>query len=312
MATFKEFLATITKYSLSRSNRFSVIIPLPPALRELTPTNSQRRVSAFFDNSVVKLVRSYFAGSSTITRGLELMVEQTELPGKNINTMDLKYNGDMLKMPNGIIYAVQQFTFHVSSDMYEKNIIDEWMNLIIDPRTHEIGYMDDYSTNIIVNQLDERDNIVHSIVLYDAYPMNVNPLVIANSETNMTHRLMCMFAYRKWERIGESENDRNSLIDSLSQTPLGPYITPILNNPVVQKALDVFETNTGIDLEGEAVAIYNQLDDIVRATTGSSINKTVGLIEGIRAQVNNDDKLDNTQKAKILDLIEDILISLEP
>jgi hypothetical protein len=312
MATFKEFLATITKYSLSRSNRFSVIIPLPPALRELTPTNSQRRVSAFFDNSVVKLVRSYFAGSSTITRGLELMVEQTELPGKNINTMDLKYNGDMLKMPNGIIYAVQQFTFHVSSDMYEKNIIDEWMNLIIDPRTHEIGYMDDYSTNIIVNQLDERDNIVHSIVLYDAYPMNVNPLVIANSETNMTHRLMCMFAYRKWERIGESENDRNSLIDSLSQTPLGPYITPILNNPVVQKALDVFETNTGIDLEGEAIAIYNQLDDIVRATTGSSINKTVGLIEGIRAQVNNDDKLDNTQKAKILDLIEDILISLEP
>ena len=312
MATFKEFLATITKYSLSRSNRFSVIIPLPPALRELTPTNSQRRVSAFFDNSVVKLVRSYFAGSSTITRGLELMVEQTELPGKNINTMDLKYNGDMLKMPNGIIYAVQQFTFHVSSDMYEKNIIDEWMNLIIDPRTHEIGYMDDYSTNIIVNQLDERDNIVHSIVMYDAYPMNVNPLVIANSETNMTHRLMCMFAYRKWERIGESENDRNSLIDSLSQTPLGPYITPILNNPVVQKALDVFETNTGIDLEGEAIAIYNQLDDIVRATTGSSINKTVGLIEGIRAQVNNDDKLDNTQKAKILDLIEDILISLEP
>ena len=107
MATFKEFLATITKTSLSRSNRFSVVIPLPPALQELTPTNRQRRVSAFFDNEVVKLVRSFFAGSSTITRGLELMAEQTELPGKNINTMDLKYNGDMIKMPNGIISAEQ-------------------------------------------------------------------------------------------------------------------------------------------------------------------------------------------------------------
>jgi len=271
---------------------------------------NQSKLNTILNSDIIKVLSSYIGGSSTdVTRGLELMCEQTELPGKAITTADVKYNGDFIKLPYSVVYAAQQFTFTVSRDMYEKNVIDEWMNLIYNPVRHEIGYHDDFVSNIIVNQLDMNDNVVHSILLRDAYPMITNPLVVSNAESDQAHKLMSMFAYRRWERISEAENDTTD-VTRLAETPLGPYVAPILSNPAVQKALEVFEANTGIDLEGEAVAVYNQLDGIVTATTGTSVNKTASLIEQIRARTLNNNKISSQQKAELIELIDTLLNNL--
>ena len=238
------------------------------------------------------------------------MTEQTELPGKNINTGDVKYNGGVIKPANSTIYAAQQFTFLVSRDMYEKMIIDTRMDLIIDPVTHEIEYMDEYVSNITINQLDEQDKIVHSIILYDAFPMNTNPLVVSNAETNMGHKLMTMFMYRKWARAKENESTNPYNINKLSQTPLGRILNPILANPAVQKTLEILKRETGVDLEGEAVAIYNQIDGIITNTTGSSINKSATLLENIKASLLINGEVTEGQKARLLELIDDALSAL--
>lgn len=308
--SLQQYIAYITKHSISRSNRFQVIIPLPAALQRKASEANQSRLNRIINSEVVKVMSSIFgAGSTETTRALEMMTEQTELPGKQITTSDIKYNGDFYKLPYSVVYAAQQFTFVVSRDMYEKNIIDEWMNLIHDPVTHEVGYHDDFVTNIIINQLDVADNIVHSVMLRDAFPMISNPLVVSNAEENMAHRLMCMFAYRRWERVSESENIRNAAT-RLAETPLGPYVAPILSNPAVQKALEVFERQTGVDLEGEAVAVYNQLDDVVKSTTGTSVNKSASLIEQIRARTLNNDKISAQQKADLIEIVDDLLRNL--
>ena len=308
--SLQRYIAHITKYSVARTNRFQVLIPLPAAMQSKISEANQSKLNTILNSDIIKVLSSYIGGSSTdVTRGLELMCEQTELPGKAITTADVKYNGDFIKLPYSVVYAAQQFTFTVSRDMYEKNVIDEWMNLIYNPVTHEIGYHDDFVSNIIVNQLDMNDNVVHSILLRDAYPMITNPLVVSNAESDQAHKLMSMFAYRRWERISEAENDTTD-VTRLAETPLGPYVAPILSNPAVQKALEVFEANTGIDLEGEAVAVYNQLDGIVTATTGTSVNKTASLIEQIRARTLNNNKISSQQKAELIELIDTLLNNL--
>lgn len=309
----QEHFAHVLKYGLARSNRFQVLIPLPRVLESGTANTNQSKTSSWMSSDVIQLISSFTgAGTSNVTRGLNMMIESTEIPGKNLNTTDVRYNGDFFKLPYSVIYPAQQFTFRVSRDMHEKNIIDEWMNLIFDPVSHEVAYMDDFCVNITINQLDDQDRIVYSVVLRDAFPILVNPLTVSNEEQNQFHRLATMFSYKRWERIGEAEN---KIIDggvgSLSQTVFGPILAPILTNPAVKKALEILERNTGIDLEGEAVAIYNQVDAVVRSTTGSSISTSTSVLEQIKASVRMNGEITDMQKAELLEIIENAIDALK-
>lgn len=307
MASFKEHTAHILKHGVSRTNRFQVLIPVPAKMQQAVTSDAElkkkSKLQEYFAEAV-KVIQVFTGGGSTeFTRGLDLMCSQTELPGKTINVSETKYNGDVRKVGNSIMYGNQQFVFKVSKDMYEKNIIDEWMNLIIDPKTHEIGYYDDYVVDLTVYQLDVNDNIVHAIVLEDAFPVMSNPLTLSNLESNNAHELMVQFAYKKW-RNAENEDEPSSDLDSLLDTPLGPYLSPILSNPVVQRGIEYVENATGIDLTGEAMNIYNQVDDIVKATTGESINKSVSLLNSIKATIGINENVTPTQITGLLDLIE--------
>lgn len=305
MNTEQQF-ASIMKNGLARSNRFEVIIPLPNVIGT---TNSQESGPTLVKDviSIIGSLRGF--SSSNGTRDLNTMIEQTEIPGKNLTTTDIRYNGDFYKLPYSVVYGAQQFTFRVSRDMYEKNIIDSWMNKIFDPSTHEVSYMDDYVTDITINQLDNQDNVVYSVVLKDAFPSMCNPLTLSNEEQNQFHRVAVQFMYRKWYRPDVDSSGPKG-IASLSQTPLGPFVTPILSNPAVQRGLEIFERETGIDLDGEASNVYNQVDEIVKATTGRSINQSVSLIEGIKAETVLNDKINNEQKAKIIEIIDETLNGL--
>lgn len=302
--TYGDKVAYTLKNGISRPNRFSVLIPLPEKLLQKADSpETSKNTKKWFDTAVKAIKLFTGDGKHELTRGLDLMCSQTELPGKSINTSEAKYNGDVFKVGQSITYGNQQFAFKVSRDMYEKNIIDQWMNLVVNPANNEIGYLEDYAVNIVVYQLDEQDNIVHSVKLINAFPVMTNPLVLSNHESNTTHELQVGFAYTAWSVVELEESNSNPLYDTLMQTPLGPFLAPIISNPVVQRGLDYFENATGIDLEGEALNIYNQADDILKATTGESINKTAGLLNGMIASVGVNDTITPQQQSKLLDLI---------
>lgn len=305
MSSTNEHFAHILKHGLAKNNRFQVIIPLPPALQSQTSNVLQEKASSILGEDVVSMVKSFVGGSNEITRGLDMMIEQTILPGKNIVTSDIRYNSDYYKLPYGVVYEAQSFTFRSSKDLHEKNILDKWMELIFNPVTHEVAYMDDFATNIVINQLDEQDNVVYTVILRDAYPTICDSMPLTNEDQDTVHRITCQFMYRRWDK-GQTTGS-SGLIDSLSQTPLGPYVTPVLSNPAVQKGLEVFEDNTGLDLEGEAVNIYNQVDSIVRETTDTSINQSVSIIENIKASTKVNGRVSNDQKAKVIGVIDNAL-----
>ena len=81
-------------------------------------------------------------------------------------------------------------------------------------------------------------------------------------------------------------------------------MTEILSNPVVKEATDWLKEN-GIDLEGEAMNIYNMVDDIVKNTTGQSINKSVSLLNGMIASVEVKGKIGAEQKAGVIRAIRE-------
>lgn len=306
MSNLKEYISYVTKHGLARTNRFKIIIPLPAGIipAEETERSSSRLQELFGD--VIKTVRS-FSGSNTseMTRGLEVMCSQTELPGKMINVSETKYNGDVYKVASSVTYGQHQFVFKVTKDMYEKNVLDSWMKKMINPITHELAYMEEYSTDVTIFQLDMQDNPVHGVILRDAFPVTLNPLTLSNLEQNNTHELMVQFAYKRWENL--DLDDSGNGVSSLSQTPLGPYLSPILSNPAVQKGLEFIKDRTGLDISGEAVNIYNQIDDIVKNTTGTSINKSASLLNQMKAAIGLNDKISPLQQAQIIQYLDDLL-----
>lgn len=310
MSSIQEFFAHVLKHGVARKNRFRVLIPLPSVLNEKTASTNQETSSSIFGSDILSLVPT-FSGSSPadVARGLNLMIDSTSIPGKSISTTELKYNSDYHKIPYYNLYEDQEFVFKVSRDMYEKNVIDSWMDNIIDPITHDLSYYDEYVSNITIEQLDEADNVVYSVVLKDCFPISCSAMDVSQDPSEETHRLATTFAYKRWMKPHE-----NGVVDSgvmdLSQTPFGPIINPILNNPAVEKGLEVFEQNTGINLEGEALSIYNQVEDIVKNTSGQSINKNVSLINGIKVSTQNNDRLTTTQQEEVIKVIDDVLSKL--
>ena len=295
----------ILKNGLSRTNRFQVIIELPQKIVDNTEKEAKKSSElAKWFGEAVKIVKIFTGnGAADYTRGLDIMCAQTSLPGKMINVSETRYNGDTVKAGHSILYGQHQFTFKVSTDMFEKTIIDNWMNIVVNPNTHEVGYHRDYATNIIINQLNTNDQIVKSIMLEDAWPVNVNELIVSNLEFNNTHELMVQFAYRRWKDV-DLDTTGNGLLDKLSQTPFGPYLAPILSNPAVQKGLEYLKENTGLDLEGEAVNIYNQVDKIVKETTGESLGSATSLLNGIKANLGLAENISPDQIVKLSEIID--------
>jgi hypothetical protein len=308
VASLNERFKHITKYGISRPNRFNVVIALPQALQDIVnEKNSQDQDGGNFLKPLIgevgiDLVKAYMGSGTEIVRGLDIMCESAELPGKSFSTSETKYNSDYLNVPFDITYAPITITFVVSRDLLEKNIIDEWMNLIIDPVTHQVSYFDTFaSPSIEIQQLNEQDQVVHKVKLKDVYPSEMTSMQLSNETTDDYHRLSVTFIYRSWQNL---DVEQPSGVANLSQTPLGPLTTPILSNPAVQRASEFVTQQTGIDLEGAAVDVYNQIDSIVQNTTGTSTNQSASLLNGIKAQTEVNDEISSTQKAKLIDIID--------
>lgn len=308
---FKDHLRYVIDHGIARSNRFQVLIPLPPFMQKKTVQQATGQLSLDIFGVDVGPILSAFLGADRkeVTRGLDIMCDQTDLPGKSFTTSDVKYNGDFYKLPNTVVYSLHNFNFHPSEDMYEKNLIDAWMSAIININTQEIMYYEDFTTDITINMMDTNDRVVYTAILKDAYPIYNNPITLNHGEKDMAAIMMVQFAYRKWFRAGEQQTN-NTGLNRLSQTALGQYLTPILSNPVVAEALNMMK-DRGIDLEGDALEYYKMADNIVQNTTGTSINHSVGLLNGMIAQIKLSDNITGTQAADLLRILDDTVRKLK-
>lgn len=310
MASLLQSVKHVTKYGLARTNRFNVIITLPEQLQAIInkkkgeDQDGGHFLKPLIGEFGVNLVKSYLGSGVEIVRGLDIMCESAQFPGKSLSTSETKYNSDFINIPYGITYQPIDISFVVSKDFLEKNILDEWQNLIVNPLSHEVGYFEDFvSPSIEIQQLNEQDKVTHKVNIKDAYPSEIQSMALSNEDGDNYHKLTVTFVFRTWQNL---EVTQPSGVASLAETPLGPLVTPFLSNPAVQKGIDFIDSKLPGDLglEGEAVNIYNQVDGIVKNTTGQSTNKSVGLLNGVKAETANNQSVSNEQKAKLVELID--------
>lgn len=171
------FISTIKRTGLARTNRYTISIPFP----------------IFGEKGVGQYG---IQGSSGQT--INLLCDSVQIPGMNISTDPARIFGEDREMPYERTYEPFTTTFYVDSNLQVKTAFDNWMSMIIDPKTRTIGYYRDYVKDIKIHVENVDDSRPLTITVFEAYPKSVMGIQMSYSLNNVMS-LSVTWQYRYWK-----------------------------------------------------------------------------------------------------------------
>ncbi len=213
------FLSNVRgKDGLAKTSRFEVVLPIPAYINQFVGNSVIEKILNFPNsifNDVTDAIGSAFGGSrdqdpqsrsanSSMSRYLALQCETAELPGKTLQTTDVKIYGPTFKVPYQTQYADTSLTFICTNQFYERKLFDRWMEAIMPSDTNNLrfpkGNQSRYMTNIKIIQYDDFIKQIYAVELIDAFPIGIGPQSL-NWADDGFHRLTVQFAYQKYRPI---------------------------------------------------------------------------------------------------------------
>lgn len=178
------------KGGLAKANRFNVIFT--PPTQSLLNLNPEVLVGSLLSGntpSVKNLIND--------PRDISILCEQVTLPSRSISTLDYMADKQSNKFPYTNIDGDVNMTFILTNDMYMKTMFDSWASTVIDVDNYDLGYKDDFSTDVIIQTLNEKNVPTYGVKLEKAYPIDV-ALVNLNNTDGEYLRLTVSLAYDKY------------------------------------------------------------------------------------------------------------------
>jgi hypothetical protein len=155
-----------------------------------------------------------------------------EFPGRAFQVTEVRYYGPKQIMPSNTIYGDGiNMSFICRSKTVERQFFDDWMDIINPPTSYHFRYPNQYYTDIEIFQYAEFGSTQGSLVttesvkgipneanpqnkyapqpiygwrLLKAWPTMVQPQPVTWADSDIL-RLQVTFAYKNWERPGDSE-----------------------------------------------------------------------------------------------------------
>jgi hypothetical protein len=132
-------------------------------------------------------------------RDISLLCENVTLPGRQISTLDYGHDKEMTrKQPYGVIDEEVTMTFMLTNDMYIKTVFDDWLGCIYDSETYRIGYKKDFSTDVVIQQLNHKELPVYGVKLINAFPTTIAGITMDNNSENTIQKLTVTLSYDKY------------------------------------------------------------------------------------------------------------------
>ena len=158
------------------------------------------------------------------SRDISLLCKDVQLPGRQILTNERRIGLQFEKVAYG--YAVQDInmTFHVMNDYGIKKYFETWQDLAVVPTSFEVGYYNDYTFQIVIDQLKKgvtlptysfgnfldlftprtvtvaNDQIIYSCQLTNAFPTTMNAIQLNNDQDGIVE-LNVQLSYKNWKQI---------------------------------------------------------------------------------------------------------------
>ena len=191
-------------------NRFEVLILSPPKRGGGITTNTH-------------------AGSerNSDTRSISLRCESIQLPGRNLNTLnDTNIYGPTREIVDGVTYAENiSMTFQASSGLDERVFFEEWQKQAFDENSWNVGYYNDYVSEVQIYLLDRKDQRRYGLRLLEAFPKTIEATELNQGSNNELIKTSVNFSFRYWETLDANRISRplgdliaSNLIDTVQRS----------------------------------------------------------------------------------------------
>lgn len=247
------FLSNIkSKEGLAKPSRFKVILPIPPYINNFVGQSIFEKILNLPNNIVADITDIFsFAprdeqsktSNASLSRYLSLQCESAELPGRVLNTADVKVYGPTFKVPYQTQYNDLNLSFICTNDFYERKLFDRWLEAIMPSDTNNLRYprgeSTRYLTNIKIVQYDDFIKQIYAVELIDAFPIGVSAQPLSWSEDNF-HRVTVQFAYQKYKVIYDGQYDVVAAAAELLGNSAGQKLVKPINNAVERLVNKIF------------------------------------------------------------------------
>jgi hypothetical protein len=224
------FLSNIKgKDGLARPCRYEVILPIPEYIGNYIsnsviekilnlPNSAFSEISQAIGNALGQKNDAQKSANPGMTRYLALQCETAELPGKTVQTEDVKIYGPIFKVPYQTQYSETSLTFLCTNEFYERKLFDRWLEAIMPTDTNNLrfpkGQNSRYLTQITITQFDDLVKQIYAVNLIDAFPIGIAAQPLSWSEEGF-HRVTVQFAYQKFQTIYEGKYNLGATAASL-------------------------------------------------------------------------------------------------
>ena len=191
-------------------NRFEVLILSPPKRGGGITTNA-------------------YAGSErgSDARAVSLRCESVNLPGRNLNSLtDTNIYGPTREIVDGVTYAEDiTMTFQASSGLNERVFFEEWQKQAFDENSWNVGYYNDYVSEVQIYLLDRKDQRRYGLRLLEAFPKTIEATELNQGSNNELIKTSVNFSFRYWETLDANRISRplgdliaSNLIDTVQRS----------------------------------------------------------------------------------------------
>lgn len=203
------------KDGFARPCRFEVLLPIPRTVTSSVGNSIIEKIINFPNSvfsDVTDAITSAVGGTptnlSSVSRYLALQCESAELPGKSLQTADVKIYGPTFKVPYQTQYQETTLTFLCTNDFYERKLFDAWLESIHPSDTNNMrfpkgtGKGDGYMVDLKVIQYDDFIKQIYAVQMIDAFPVGIASQPLNWGEDGF-HRISVQFAYQKYKTIAQ-------------------------------------------------------------------------------------------------------------
>jgi hypothetical protein len=188
MAKLNDFVGSIAREGLMRTNRFSVMLSIPQAVSRGSYTTDLRKVLLYCDT--------------------------INIPGISVATTEAKTYGEIREMPYQRLFEPITMTFFVDNSMNVKLLFDAWLAAIIDPGSRIINYYKDYISTMTISIQDINEKSRYQVTAYECYPKSVSSIQMDYASKDVMKVTVTMVS-KYWESNSIMQTSQNSSIDKI-------------------------------------------------------------------------------------------------
>ena len=169
-------------------------------------------------SAIIGVLRGKASAKSLINdpRDISMLCESASLPGRQITSIDYTANRNTVKVPYGVLNEDVTLSFLLTSDYYIKTMMDDWLASIVDMDIYRVGYKKDFTTDVVIQQLDKNNKPVYGVRLENAFPTTVSSIVLDNASENTAQKLSITLSYDNYVPEGPISSTGSAIRSAIS------------------------------------------------------------------------------------------------